>query len=277
MPYSRLLTAQAEVSMTDEGLSHAGQPRAGQSRSSNGGFASRPAAEEQATAPGLGPTMPGQLTPSDLVLLQRMPRYEEELDGVVRVQVRAPVDSKDAIRSAVAVAMLANEAAGALRLEVDQKKVFFGLVTRATLWIHQAGRAAQWPPGSIEASLNEKICGEEFQRIGGAFASVSDTIYGWIGKPSPDPWARAMQRIMDSMVTRGLLDRVGVPKRVLKLYTVTLTHHVLPERTADLVMRQLAKSDQRLLETCQQDRPDVHDQLLCQIGSGFSRRAEIPT
>ena len=97
--------------------------------------------------PGLGTTTPGKLTPSDLVILKRTPWSTEELNGVVRVQVKNPDASDDAIESALATALLANEEAGALRLEAVQEKFFFGWFTRTIL---RAVRVRQMEKGGLE-------------------------------------------------------------------------------------------------------------------------------
>ena len=188
---------------------------------------------------------PEELTPSDLVLLEMMPRSNKELHGVVRVQVDDPPSA--GIERLLATALLANEEAGALRLEMVKKKVVAVAV----------GNATEWPTGSLESTL-------------GKHGAVSDIIYDWIGTTSDDPENRAVKRIMTAMVNRTLLE--VDKKRVLKLFTMTSRYYVLPERTSPLVMQRSV----RLLEEFQRTRPDVHVQLTEDIAIGFARRTTEP-
>ena len=64
----------------------------------------------------------------------------------------------------------------------------------------------------------------------------------------------------------------AVEKRVLKLFTVTSEHYVLPNGTSPLLMG----PSLRLLEACKRARPEVYDKLMSEIGNGFNRRTESP-
>ena len=66
-------------------------------------------------------TTPKELTPSDLVLLEMTPKRNEELPGVDQVQVDDPPSA--GIERLLATALLANEEAGAFRLEMVKEKV----------------------------------------------------------------------------------------------------------------------------------------------------------
>ena len=159
----------------------------------------------------LGRKTPGELTPSGLLLLEMMPRSNNELHGVVRVRVDDPPSA--GIERLLRTALMANEEAGALRLVMVGKKVVAFLAV---------GNAPRWPTGSLESELCKN-------------GAVSDIIYHWVGTPSDDPKCRAMKRIMTSMVDRGLLE--VDKRRVLKLFTMTSRYYVLPERISALDMQ----------------------------------------
>ncbi len=194
-------------------------------------------------------TTPQELTPSDLVVLEIMPRSNEELHGVVRVQVDGE-PSFGIGRLLLATALLANEAVGALRLEVVKERVVAVRVSNPH----------QWPAGSLERSLDKR-------------GAVSDIIYDWIGTTSNDPERQAVVQIMAMMVHRTLLELEVDKKRVLNLFTMSKRYYVLPERTSALDMQRSV----RLLEECQRTRPDVHDQLTKDIEIGFARRTNEPS
>ena len=241
MSDTQLLTAQENVSVAEQRHSRAMQRSA-----------------EKQSLPGLGTTTPGELTPSDLVVLRRRHWSKEELNGVVRVQIENL--PHEVIKAALASAVLANEEAGALRLEMSQEKFFFGLFASTTLRVVRTGNDAQWPTGSLESRL-------------GGIGSVSDIIHRWLGADSREPWVSAGQRIMKRMTDIRVLDREVVRKKVLKFFTVTSKHYVQPERTLAMFTRRPVR---RLLEKCEQTRPEVHDRLMGEIDNGIGRRQIAP-
>jgi hypothetical protein len=120
----------------------------------------------------------------------------------------------------------------------------------------------RWPHGSLEHVLNT-----HFARG----LSVSDVIFHWLGEHSTNPWALAGQRTLASMAARGVLDLEVEQKKVLKLFTVTSEHYLLPARTSAGVSRQSAPAG-RSLEAHRRAHPEVHDRLTREIGQGIDRR-----
>ena len=205
-------------------------------------------------------TTPGELTPSDLVLLEMMPWSNKELHGVVEVVVDDPPSA--GIEGLLATALLANEEAGVLRLDIANEKVVAAAV----------GKAPEWPTGSLERSLYEHCAGPPTaKRLHGR--PVADIIHAWIGTTSPDPESRAVNHIMAMMVHRTLMEVEVDKKRVLKLFTTTSSYYVLPERTSALVMQPSV----RLFEECRRTRPDVRNRLIKDIAIGFGRRTILPS
>ena len=147
----------------------------------------------------------------------------------------------------LATALLANEEAGAIRLEIAKGK----LVAIAT------GNDCQVPGGCLEADLCEA-------------GPVYKTVFDWIGTPSYEPEADAVGRIMASMAKRMLLE--PDKKRVLNLFMMVSSRYVVPKRTSDRLMERSI----RLIEECQRARPDMHDYLTKDITRAFAARTEEP-
>ena len=215
---------------------------------------------------GDGPRGRTGLTPSDLVFLKAMPRWNRELNGDPQVEVESP--PKETIEKALAAAILANEEAGVLRLDVveekvQRQKVFFGLFTSTTttpsyLQAVRVGKGSRWPSESLENGLTSS-------------GKVSDSLFGWIGADSTDPRTAMTRRTMDRMARRRLLDEEVVRKRVLRLFTMTSDHYVLPERTSALI----GEASARPLDARMEAPSKVRRRLMEEIGSAFSRRTEV--
>ncbi|MBM2827244.1 MAG: hypothetical protein HW403_1308 [Dehalococcoidia bacterium] len=231
---------------------------------------------------------PVQLTPTDLLLLTQTSETNEELTGVVHVQVNMRAFlSREVIDQAMATAILAYEEAGVLRLEVAQEESFFGLFTRTVLRAIRVDKA-QWPTDSLEAVLERSIPWlvraddvqwptdslEALLECSMPYGSkrVSDIIYDWLDKDSDNPRSTAGASVRDGMVRRGLLDVEVIQRKVLRFFKVTSKHYLLPEHTSALVRQQLVGFTLRQVAACQQTRPEVHDLLMKEIGDGFSRR-----
>ena len=181
---------------------------------------------------------------------------------MVRTEVTKPAD--EVAGEVVAAALLANE--GAIRFEVIQEKVFFGLFTKPTLWVVR-DNSHRWPAGSLEYSLDKYI-------PRGTVRRVSDIISAWLGEDSPNPRGAELRWLMEQMANRHLLDREVIEKRVLGFIPVTTRRYLLPERTLALLSQQPAEEGQRLLETYWRARPEVFDLLMEEIRRAFASRTE---
>ena len=156
--------------------------------------------------------------------------------------------STNGLDRVLATALLANEEAGAIRLEMAKGK----LVAIAT------GNNCQSPGGCLEADVCKA-------------GPVYDTVFDWIGTTSSSPEGDAVKRIMGSMANRMLLE--PDKRRVLNLFTMVSSRYVLPKRTSDRLMERSV----RLIEECRRARPDVHNHLKKDIRRAFAERTLPPS
>ena len=190
---------------------------------------------------------PVELTPSDRVLLDMVPRKTKEENGRCWVEVEVPSGSTNQPNRVLATALLANEEAGAIRLEMAEGN----LVAVAT------GNNCQAPGDCLEAELCKA-------------GLVYNTVFDWIGTSSYAPEADAVKRIMGSMAKRMLLEPDR--KRVLNLFTMVSSRYLVPKRTSNRLMERSG----RLIEEGQRARPDMHDHLTKDIARAFDARTEEP-
>ena len=251
--------ARERITMTEEELLGTARELPRQPVSPNGAATPSAAAPDQQPRPQWENSTPVQLTPSDLIFLERIPFVDGRLNRDQSLSL-----SKEAVETALAMAVLANEEAGAIRLHVERTKYFFGLFTNKQLRTVRTGKGSQWPTTSLESDM--------YSRRG---RPVSEIIYDWLGKNSTTPRRDAELLILDRMATRGLLNKevdVVAKKWLCFSSQKTKTHYVIPEPTAAEVARQPEGRSGRLLMECQKNRPEVYELLMGEIGSAFSKR-----
>src|SRR3712207_5012999 len=102
----------------------------------------------------------GELAPSELALLsaEEFTTAQVLLGATGDPQVRLlhadfTVSARQLGQGLLAIALLANEQAGAIRLEPRPKKTLLGLSSADTLYADPAGDAATWPASSLEARV----------------------------------------------------------------------------------------------------------------------------
>lgn len=191
------------------------------------------------------------LAPSDLAILSLM-------SGATIADSDLHCERVDEV---LATAILANEVAGAIRLQVTHKRVFFNLFTVTTLQAACCGAAPRWPLGSLESTL--------MPHAERGPTRVSDTVSEWLGTTSTDPRRLALLRVMDGMAARGLLHREVSQRRVLRIFTARSTHYTPADRPAALAV---PRSAMQFEEQCRQARPELLELLMREIRIGFDRR-----
>lgn len=207
-----------------------------------------------------------QLAPSEVVLLHG-DRFAGEA-GMLATKEElltrdAKVSADQLAESILAAVLLANEAAGCLRLEAREKKVLFGLMKRRTLYADRGDRVAAWPEGSLEAQLRGAFRGDSTE--------VDDLLYDLLREDVPSPALEVMLRVKGGLAGRGVLERVEVKR--LKVFTTY--EYRLPERTTELLRTEPAEPVRGLLDECQRSRPEVWQLLKKHVGSALSRRREV--
>lgn len=208
------------------------------------------------------------LTASELVLLQGDQFAKRVLMGnIALLHVDASVSAAQLGEAMLAVAFLACERVGTLRLEVRPKKAFLGLRTVDTLYAEPGDGGYAWPRPSIEASLHPLAV--EWAEAK-AQNEINNIVHTLLREDSDAPWQALIERVKTDMAARGLLQ--ATEQRTLKIFTTTKYH--LPETTAGLAARQSASSLQALLDDCQRTRPQVWKLLAAGFKKAVSQRTE---
>jgi len=175
------------------------------------------------------------------------------------------VSAKEISQVMLMAALLANEQAGAVRLEVGRKKALLGLRKVNTLFVTPGDITLSWPDNSLESeipTLAKQLLADKERN------EVSTILYTWMRKDSSNPWHSAVELVKEGMASRGYLEKIGQKK--LKFFT--LTHYELPESTSSLAAQQSAEPIKQLLITCEQTRSEVWKFLVKHIKTAVSRR-----
>ncbi|HHX42570.1 MAG TPA: hypothetical protein GX714_01085 [Chloroflexi bacterium] len=208
------------------------------------------------------------LTASELVLLKgehfakRAPRGNVDL-----LHTGAKVSAAELGQRMVAVAFLACERVGTVRLEVRPKRAFFGLRTVDTLYAEPGDGSYAWPTPSIEGSLRSLAVEWAEDKAQNEIANIVHTL---LREDSPDPWHALIERVKSDLAARGLLRTAE--QRTLRVFDPIRYH--LPETTASLAARQSETSLQEILDECQRTRPPVWKLLLTGLDKAASQRTE---
>ena len=205
------------------------------------------------------------LSPSELALL-RGDTFADKggmLDKVTLLDGQKEVSAKQLAQALFAVALLANEEAGALHLEARTKKALFGLRTVTSLFAVPTNAGVEWPAGSLEARI---LAAARHHRE----PEVADVLVDVLVEDSPNPRSYLMQQMSAALAARGLLEVVTEKK--LKIFSVNSFR--LPEATAALAHAQPIEPLKQLLATCERERPEVWKLMTDHIKSAISRRTE---
>ena len=213
----------------------------------------------------------GELAPSERVVLngQRFTTAQVLLGVTGDTQVEllqneAKVSAPQLGQAVLAVALLANDRAGSIRLDPRQKKTLLGLSSEDTLYADPGTNAVDWPASSLEA----RVCSlaEQLYNDKGRHEVVE--IVAELLPASADPWVSAVDLVKAGLGARGLLETTEVADlQILKRW-------VLPESTRALAAKQSVSPVEQLLADCERDRPEVWTRLVDQIKQAVTRRTQ---
>ena len=208
------------------------------------------------------------LTASEQVFLQGEKFAEKGgfLNKYKLMHIDEQVSLSDLVANVVAAAFLASEKAGAIHLEIRQKKALLGLTKVTTIYAEPVGRS-DFPAGSLEAKIFELA--SELKRTKGE-NEVWKLVYAWLRQDVTAPWSKAGELIQAGLGERKLLDVI----REKKLKIFTATHYELPEEIRALAASLPAEPVQQLLTDCRVSRPEVWELLVKQIKQGIDKRTE---
>jgi hypothetical protein len=208
------------------------------------------------------------LTPSELVFLNGEQFARKVTLGNVELMHSGEKVSLAQLAGAIlAAAILACEQAGAIRLELKDRKAMLGLRKVRDLYaVPVANPRDNLPEGSLEATFAELATYLAPQDKN----DIYHMLYTWLRKDSMAPWNTVLELLKAAMAERGMLE--AVEEKKLKIFTVT--HYTLPERTTRLVKGQPAGPVKALLESCQRARPEVWKELEEGIKKAIAARTE---
>ena len=149
----------------------------------------------------LDPTNP--FTPSELVLLHGDQFAKKVMMGNIKLlHTDASVSFSQLGQAILASAVLADENAGNLRLEVRQEKATFGLRKVKKLYANPTPHKVDWPEFSLEHELPR--IAERVKNENDSY-QVSNLIYAWLRQDSSSPWQSTIEMVKSGLAERDLL------------------------------------------------------------------------
>jgi len=211
------------------------------------------------------------LTASEMVFLhgEKFASKAGLLNKQKLIHLDQEVSRPELVTSIVAAALLASQDAGAIRLEVRQKKALLGLAKVTTLYAEPL-QPIDFPSGSLEAKFFELATEYKLNKDQN---EIWRLVYAWLIHDVDSPWSEAIDRIQSGLGKRQLLDVIQEKK--LKIFTTT--RYELPESTRDLAASQPVEPVQKLLADCRTYHPEVWDLLVKQIKQGIEKRIKHDT
>ena len=207
------------------------------------------------------------LTPSEMVFLNGEQFAKKVMLGNVDLLHSDEKVSLAQLGQAVlAAAILACEQAGAIRLEVRERKAMLGLRKVRELFAVPTNPREALPEYSLEATFSDLAIHLAPQDKN----DVYSMLYAWLREDAVAPWNTVMNLLKAGMANRGMLD--ATEEKKLKIFTVT--HYAYPERTARLVKGQSVGNVKALLETCQRTRPEIWEMIESAIKKAIRARTE---
>jgi hypothetical protein len=211
-----------------------------------------------------GAGVPLAITPSERVLLfgDRFSKPAGML-GYSEVVLTSgnKVDADTLATSAVAAAFLANEQAGAIRLEPRQGKAMFGLMKSEHLHAVPGPRQVGWPDGSLERVISVSVQ---------QHPKVDDLVSRIIQTRVQSPGQMLCNRVKSGMAHRGVL--YAEEKKTLKIFS-SVTYH-LPDHTRHAAEQTGAAHVEQMLAATQQQRPQLWALLTRNIKSAITFMTE---
>lgn len=208
------------------------------------------------------------LTASEQVFLQGEKFAEKAglLNKFKLMHIDQDVSPSDLATNIIAAAFLAAEKAGAIRLEVRQKKALLGLTKVTTLYAEPL-QQVDYPTASLEGHIYDLAVSLKASKDKN---EISNLVYAWLRKDVRTPWLEALEFIQIGLADRWLVNVIKEKK--LKIFTTT--HYELPESTRLLAASLPVEPVQQLLSDCRDYRPEVWKLLVKEIKQGVESRTE---
>lgn len=205
----------------------------------------------------------GPFAPSELALLngERFTRAQVFLGAtgdpqVMLLHADVNVSAVQLGQALLAIALLANHQAHAIRLEPRPKKGLLGLSSTDSLFADPGEQDVTWPAGSLEAKIRpiaERLAADGTHEVQQIIASLVPR--------SAEPWATIAGLVVEGLHARGLVEdaAIGDPDFFDK------SRSVLPDATKKLAADQKPGPVEQLLSDCERDQPELWQRLIEQI------------
>jgi hypothetical protein len=168
-------------------------------------------------------TVTETLTPSETVFVHGEQFSKAKKDGVKLPRGGAAVDPEPLAASALVAAFLANEQAGALRLQVGTEKYLFGLLKKRAVQVVAAGTDPGWPAGSPE----ERVRSFAGKRPKSGEWTAREVVRGLFPDDDPNPYVEVATWIRRALQERELADEVVEERKAMMIFTMRYSHAVL--------------------------------------------------
>ena len=214
----------------------------------------------------IDPTNP--LTPSELVYLNGEHFAKKVLVGNIELlHTDEKVSMAQLGEAMLAAAFLANEAIGAVRLDIREKKALLGLRKVDSLFVDPLNPEGIWPSPSLERDLAARSSETQAERGG---KEVRQLLYDWIERDATVPWKTVFERANHALTQRGILQATEETR--LKVFRTT--HYSVPSSTKALLASQSVEQVRAMIDSCQRDRPTLWKQLTHHIQRAIRDRKE---
>lgn len=210
------------------------------------------------------------LTPSEIAFVHGEQFSKAKKDGVKLPRGGVQVDPDTLAVSMLTAALLANERAGALRMEIGIEKYLFGLLKRRVVHVIPAGSSPNWPAGTLEA----RVWSFASTPPKAGHWSVRDLVRGLFPSDDPNPYIEVAVWVRKAMEGRGLADEVVEEKKSLGIFTVKYTHAELTAAGTAAANRQSAAPVQEMISAAARERSEVAERMGNEIKSALSSRVE---
>jgi hypothetical protein len=171
------------------------------------------------------------------------------------------VDADRLAQNVFAAALLANEQAGAIRLEPRQGKAMFGLMKTEKLHAVPGHKQVGWPQGSLEAVIAASVQSQP---------KVEDLVGAILGHKSSSPAQSLCAKTKAALAARGVLH--AEEKKTLKLFASTT--YSLPDGVRAAAEQTGFGHVEQMLRSCEQQRPQLWAELIRGIKAGITGMTE---
>ncbi|MHA2427352.1 MAG: hypothetical protein ACXADB_04940 [Candidatus Hermodarchaeia archaeon] len=170
---------------------------------------------------------------------------------------------RNLVHSLLITAFLANEQIGSLRLEMQEKRVFFGLGIRLIPFVSIIDSADIWPHNSLEYELHRIGASSNNERK----TKIYEIVHQWLQRRG-SPTMTAFETIMGYLCKRGYAKKVVRKELFIIHVNDYFPQEELMYKSADHDVQPIKD----MLADFEDTRPDLWKTLLREIKAAFEAR-----